>query len=224
MSTASSDPAPTAFPTDAEGRQPSPENRARDLLGRLRDAVALARYRRQVRLWKRSGVRFGRGVLVMPTAFLDLTYGWMIAIGDRTRIAREVRIFTHDASAQRDLAHGRVGPVSIGRDCLIAERAIILPGVTIGDRVMVGVGSVVATDLPSNTRAMGVPARVYGTFDAWLEETRLAITRSPSFAYNELHNLSESGRAAVLERLAAGGGLGYSHDPYSMSPYYVTPP
>ncbi len=197
---------------------------ARDLLGRLRDAVEIQRYRRQVRLWKRSGVRFGRGVLVMPTAFLDLTYGWMIAIGDRTRIAREVRIFTHDASAQRDLGHGRVGPVTIGRDCLIAERATILPGVTIGDRVMVGVGSVVATNLPSNTRAMGVPARVYGTFDAWIEETRQAISTGPRFDHEELSDLTESRRAATLERLRANGGHGYSHDPFSASPYYVTPP
>ena len=199
-------------------------NPARDLLGRVRDALELARYRRQVALWKRSGVRFGRGVLVMPSAFLDLTYGWMIAVGDRTRIAREVRIFTHDASAQRDLGHGRVGPVKIGRDCLIAERATILPGVTIGDRVMVGVGSVVATDLPSNSRVMGVPARVYGTFDAWLEEMRQAISTGPCFAYEELHDLTESRRGAALECLRANGGHGYSRDPFSASPYYVTPP
>ncbi len=209
---------------DAEVRPREQANAARDLVGRLRDALEIARYRRQVRLWKRSGVRFGRGVLVMPTAFLDLTYGWMISIGDRTRIAREVRIFTHDASAQRDLGHGRVGPVTIGRDCLIAERSSILPGVTIGDRVMVGVGSVVATDLPSNTRAMGVPARVYGTFDAWLEEMRQAISSGPRFGYDELHELPESRRAATLERLHANGGHGYRLDPFSVSPYYVTPP
>jgi acetyltransferase-like isoleucine patch superfamily enzyme len=205
-------------------RAREPANPARDLLGRVRDAVEIVRYRRQVALWKRSGVRFGRGVLVMPSAFLDLTYGWMIAIGDRTRIAREVRIFTHDASAQRDLGHGRVGPVTIGRDCLIAERATILPGVTIGDRVMVGVGSVVATDLPSNSRVMGVPARVYGTFDAWLEEIRQAISTRPCFAHEELHDLTESRRGATLECLRRNGGHGYSRDPFSASPYYVTPP
>ena len=212
------------IPGGGEHRPSAMENPARDLLGRLRDAFELARYRRQVRLWKRSGVGFGRGVLVMPSVFLDLTHGWMITIGDRTRLARDVRIFTHDASAQRDLDHGRVGPVTIGRDCLIAERATILPGVTIGDRVMVGVGSVVTGDLPSNSRAMGVPARVYGTFDAWLEETRQAISRGPRFAYNELHALPESDRAAVIDRLRTSSGQGYSHDPFSVSPYYVTPP
>lgn len=208
----------------ADGRARERANPARDLLGRVRDAIELARYRRQVTLWKRSGVRFGRGVLVMPSAFLDLTYGWMIAVGDRTRIARDVRIFTHDASAQRDLGHGRVGPVTIGRDCLIAERATILPGVSIGDRVMVGVGSVVASDLPSNSRVMGVPARVYGTFDAWLEEMRQAISTGPCFAYDELYDLTDSRRGATLERLRRNGGHGYSRDPFSASPYYVTPP
>lgn len=196
----------------------------RDLLGRLRDVVELWRYRRKVAYWKRSGVRFGRGVMVMPTAEFDVSYSWMISIGDRTRIAHHVRILVHDASAQRELHHTRVAPVTIGRDCLIAERALILPGVTIGDRVMVCAGSVVATDLPSNTRAMGVPARVYGTFDAYLEETRRAIEAGPRFEDPELEGLPESQRARVLERLRAGGGYGYSHGPPSTSDYYVTPP
>jgi hypothetical protein len=89
---------------------------------------------------------------------------------------------------------------------------------------MVCAGSVVATDLPSNTRAMGVPARVYGTFDAYLEETRRAIEAGPRFEDPELEGLPESQRARVLERLRAGGGYGYSHGPPSTSDYYVTPP
>jgi carbonic anhydrase/acetyltransferase-like protein (isoleucine patch superfamily) len=99
-----------------------------------------------------------------------------------------------------------------------------LPGVTIGDRVMVGVGSVVATDLPSNSRVMGVPARIYGTFDGWLEEMRQAISTGPRFEYEELQGLPEARRTATLEWLRASGGHGYSHDPFSASPYYVTPP
>jgi acetyltransferase-like isoleucine patch superfamily enzyme len=211
-------------PPGARLRPGEPTDPHRDLAGRLRDAVELWRYRRKVRYWERSGVRFGRGVLVMPTAELDTTYGWMISVGDRSRIGHRVRILVHDASAQRDLHHGRVGPVTIGKDCLIAEGAVILPGVTIGDRVIVAAGSVAAADISPNSRVMGVPARVYGTFDDYLEETRRAIAAGPRFGYMELHALPPDLRERALAEIRASGGRGYSYDPFSISPYYVTPP
>lgn len=51
-------------------------------------------------------------------------------------------------------------PVHIGKNCWIGAGAIILPGVTIGDQVVVGAGSVVTKDLPSNVVAVGNPCRV----------------------------------------------------------------
>ena len=51
-------------------------------------------------------------------------------------------------------------PVHIGKNCWIGAGAIILPGGTIGDQVVVGAGSVVTKDLPSNVVAVGNPCRV----------------------------------------------------------------
>lgn len=51
-------------------------------------------------------------------------------------------------------------PVKIGNRCWIGANAIILPGVTIGDNVVIGAGSIVTKDMPSNTIAVGSPARV----------------------------------------------------------------
>lgn len=51
-------------------------------------------------------------------------------------------------------------PVHIGRNCWIGAGAIILPGITIGDNVVVGAGSVVTKDLPSNVVAVGNPCKV----------------------------------------------------------------
>jgi galactoside O-acetyltransferase len=50
--------------------------------------------------------------------------------------------------------------VHIGRNCWIGAGAVILPGVTIGDNTVVGAGSVVTKDLPSNVVAVGNPCRV----------------------------------------------------------------
>jgi len=54
-------------------------------------------------------------------------------------------------------------PIKIGRGCFIGARSIILKGVTLGDRVIIGAGSVVTKDIPAYSIAAGNPARIVGT-------------------------------------------------------------
>ena len=54
-------------------------------------------------------------------------------------------------------------PVKIGRGCFIGARSIILKGVTLGDRVIIGAGSVVTKDVPAYSVAAGNPAHVVRT-------------------------------------------------------------
>ena len=51
-------------------------------------------------------------------------------------------------------------PVTIGEDCWIGGGAILCPGVTVGDRCIIGAGSVVTKDIPSDSIAVGNPAKV----------------------------------------------------------------
>lgn len=55
--------------------------------------------------------------------------------------------------------------VTIGDDVWIGANVTILPGVTIGDNVVIGAGAVVSRDIPSNSLALGVPARVVKTLE-----------------------------------------------------------
>ena len=50
--------------------------------------------------------------------------------------------------------------VKVGNNCFVGYGSILLPGVTIGDEVIVGAGSVVTKDVPSNSIVAGNPARV----------------------------------------------------------------
>ena len=54
-------------------------------------------------------------------------------------------------------------PVSIGSDCWFGANVVVCPGVTIGDNCVIGAGSVVTRDIPANSFAAGVPARVIRT-------------------------------------------------------------
>ena len=51
-------------------------------------------------------------------------------------------------------------PVKIGNDCWFGANVVVCPGVTIGDGVVIGAGSVVTKDIPSNVIAVGNPCRV----------------------------------------------------------------
>jgi len=57
-------------------------------------------------------------------------------------------------------ARSTARPVRIGRGCFIGARAIVLKGVTIGDRAIVGAGAVVSKDVPAGMLAVGNPAQV----------------------------------------------------------------
>ena len=86
-----------------------------------------------------------------------------VTIGDRCLIGPGVSIITvnhplHRASRASHLEYAK--PIVIGDDVWIGCGAIINPGVTIGDNVVIGSGSIVTRDIPSNSLAVGTPARV----------------------------------------------------------------
>ena len=58
----------------------------------------------------------------------------------------------------------------IGKDCWIGARAVILPGVTIGDCSVVAAGSVVTKDVPPYTMVAGNPAKVKKDLRPLLEQ------------------------------------------------------
>ena len=80
-----------------------------------------------------------------------------VHIGEETYIAFEAVILTHDRCRVRH-CH-----TYVGRHCFIGARAIILPGVRIGDNCVVGAGSVVTKDTPPGTIVAGNPAKVIRT-------------------------------------------------------------
>lgn len=89
-----------------------------------------------------------------------------VTIGENVMMGPEVVIYTSGHKHDRvDIPMGLQGdddtkPVIIGSDVWIGRRAIIMPGVKIGNGCIIGANAVVTKDVPDYGVAVGVPAKV----------------------------------------------------------------
>jgi acetyltransferase-like isoleucine patch superfamily enzyme len=116
-----------------------------------------------VYLFQPGNLKMGNNVSIHSMSYIDCSGG--ITIGDNVSIAHGVTIMSSEHSFNlpgvpiRE-APVRFEPVNIGSDVWIGAGAKILAGVTINDRTVIGAGAVVTRDIPSNSVAAGIPARV----------------------------------------------------------------
>ena len=140
-----------------------------------------------LRLWlgsfgRHSGVQLGcrflngRKVHIGPNSVIN--FGTLIdgrhypvTIGANVSIGPEAAILTLGHNPQSPGFADRGGAVQIGDRAWIAYRAIILPGVTIGEGAVVAAGAVVSTDVAPYTIVAGNPAREVGTRNRDLDYT-----------------------------------------------------
>lgn len=111
--------------------------------------------------WGGRHIHFGNNVYCnFNVTMVDDTY---IYIGDNTQIGPNCTIATpnHPLDAElRRKGYQLNKEVRIGKNCWLGSGVIVLPGVTIGDNVVVGAGSVVTKDLPNNVLALGNPCKI----------------------------------------------------------------
>lgn len=111
--------------------------------------------------WGGKHVHFGRNIYAnFNLTLVDDTH---IYVGDYTMIGPNVTIAAggHPILPKlREQGYQFNAPVHIGRNCWLGAGVIIVPGVTIGDNTVIGAGSVVTKDIPSNVVAVGNPCRV----------------------------------------------------------------
>lgn len=111
--------------------------------------------------WGGHHVHFGKNIYANYN--LTLVDDTHIYVGDYTMFGPNVTIATagHPILPElREKVYQYNFPVRIGRNCWLGAGVVVLPGVTIGDNVVIGAGSVVTKDIPSNVVAVGNPCKV----------------------------------------------------------------
>jgi acetyltransferase-like isoleucine patch superfamily enzyme len=143
-----------------------PSRTIRGLAARLilRDMGKGASVLLHVRFLNPRGISIGRNVVINPHCSFD-GRGGRLEIGDNVDIAPYVHIWTLEHDPQSPSHVSRGGAVVIGHHAWIASRAIILPGVTVGEGAVVAAGAVVTKDVPPLAIVGGVPAKIIGYRD-----------------------------------------------------------
>lgn len=125
------------------------------MLVKLRNIIRLFfLYLRRIVLVHLYGMDISSTSRVSWRVYLDKTHPKGIHIGDESYIASGSMVLSHD------FCRGIYADTHIGKRCFIGANVIILPGVTVGDSVVVGCGAVVTKNVPSGRIVVGNPARV----------------------------------------------------------------
>jgi len=99
-----------------------------------------------------AGFSLGMGTDIGAFTYINAKHG--------VTIEEDVQIGAHCAIYSVSTIDDKAAPVLLKKNCRIGTHSTIMPGVTIGENAVVGAHSFVNSDIPPNTVAYGVPARV----------------------------------------------------------------
>lgn len=143
---------------------------------------------------RKLGVVIGDESQIMGTHHPFGTEPYLIKIGNHVRINNGVQFITHDGGVwvlrkmkelddQMDLSDiDLFGKIIVGDNVQIGSNAMILPGVIIGSNVIIGAGAVVTKNIPDNSVAIGIPARVIETIDEYFFKNRNMFDHTKSYS------------------------------------------
>jgi len=106
-----------------------------------------------------SLLKIGKRVIIMEYSFINPTKP--IILGDDTGIGGHCLLFTHGSWLnQLDGFPVTFAPITMGERVWLPWRVFVMPGVEIGNEVVIGANSLVSKNLPSNVLAAGSPAKI----------------------------------------------------------------
>lgn len=139
---------------------------------------------------RKAGVIMGENNFIAGDFWSSEPY--LITIGNHCQITRNVKFFTHGGGGAIRKEYPNFdcfGKIAIGDYVYIGNNAMIMPGVTIGDNVLVAAGSVVTKSVPSNVVVGGNPARIICRIEDYIQKNLKYNTESKNMSADEKKKL-----------------------------------
>ena len=147
----------------------------------------------KVKYLRDKGCKIGEKTRLLCGISCFGTEPYLIEIGNDCLLSSNLSFFTHDGGVKvlNSLNYfdgklmDKVGKIVVGNNCFIGHGAKIMPGVTIGDNVIVGTCAIVTKDVPSNSVVAGIPARVICTIDEYYNKNKDKFQPTATMSANE---------------------------------------
>lgn len=157
-------------------------NRLISLLKRLYLLLFVRNDKAKTRFLRDAGATVGENLHIGKVDQLG-TEPFLVTIGNNVYFSgSETYLLTHDGGISQTFSMGVApkkydcfGRISIGNNCFIGMRCIIMKGVSIGDNCIIGAGSIVTKDIPGGSVACGVPARVIETIEDYYDKNKDSV-------------------------------------------------
>jgi acetyltransferase-like isoleucine patch superfamily enzyme len=123
--------------------------------------------------FRRQGARIGNDCFISVRSLGGEPF--LVSLGNHVAIANGVQFLTHNLGwifRDRIPDLQLFGKIVIEDNCNIGVNAILMANVTVGKNSIVGAGSIVNKDIPPNSIAVGVPAKVVGNTDEYFDKAR----------------------------------------------------
>lgn len=137
--------------------------------------------KRYLNFLRKKGIKIGNDIFITPdvkSVSIDVTRPSLIEIGNKVRINKNLTLVTHDGAfyVLKNLYNEFVpksGRIKIGNNVYFGRNCTVLMNVEIGDNCIIGFGSVVTRNIPANSVAVGVPAKVICTIEEYYERRKI---------------------------------------------------
>ncbi|PKR79943.1 capsule biosynthesis protein CapG [Brumimicrobium salinarum] len=137
-----------------------------------------------------TGVKIGKNCDIQKVSFGSEPY--LVEIGNHVQITSGTKIFTHGGGWVFRDQYPKLdyfGKVKIKNNVYIGNNSMIMPGVTIGNDVIVGAGSIVTKSIPDGKIVAGNPARIVGETSEFVEKIKQYDVGSKGMSYEEKRKL-----------------------------------
>lgn len=132
----------------------------------------------------KKGMTVGKNFCRQGSTKFDITNCYLISFGDNITVANGVQFLAHDDTTVEELGYRKVGKIIVGNNVFFGAKSTVLMNTKIGNDVIIAAGSMVTKDIPDNTIVAGVPAKVIGKVDEYMEKNRKLMQEKKVFDVN----------------------------------------